>query len=350
MNPDFLNAGANGRDETDLKSAIRNCKFPMLVTALLFALCTLAVAQESKKVARIGFLGGSDSVNTRQSNFNLFRQGLRELGYVEDKNIVIEYRNAEGKVELIPKLVDELVQLKVDVLVTTNPAAMRAAKRATQTIPIVIVSSGDPVAAGIVDSLAKPGGNITGLSLLVRDLSGKRLELLRETVPTVRRVGVLWDPDSPAAAIGLREYEAAGRSMKVQIESLQVTGPNPDFHEAFRSASKSRVNALVAVRTSVLNRYAKRIADLAVKNLLPSMFEVSAYVEAGGLMSYSSNDADTFRRAAVFVDKILKGAKPSNLPVEQASKFEFVINLRTAKRLALPIPPTVLARADRIIR
>jgi len=250
--------------------------FGFALGAVLFALCTFTTAQESKKIPRIGFLGGSDSANfVRQSNFNVFRQGLRELGYIEDKNIVIEYRNAEGKLESIPTLVGELVQLKVDVLVTTNPAAMRAAEQATKTIPIVIVSSGDPVAAGIVDSLAKPGGNITGLSLLVRDLSGKRLELLAETVPTVRRVGVLWDPDSPAAAIGLKEYEAAGLSMKVQLEPLQVTGPNPDLQEAFRTASKSRVNALITVRTSVLNRYAKRIADLAVKNGLPSMFEVA---------------------------------------------------------------------------
>ena len=325
--------------------------FGFALGALLLALCTSAAAQESKKVARIGFLVGSDSANfVRQSNFNVFRQGLRELGYIEDKNIVIEYRNAEGKLDLIPKLVDELVQLKVDVFVTTNPAAMRAAKQATQTIPIVIVSSGDPVAAGVVDSLAKPGGNITGLSLLVRDLSGKRLELLTEAVPTVRRVGVLWDPASPAAAIGLKEYEAAGVSMRVQLEPLQVTGPNPDVHEAFRNASKSRVNALIAVRTSVLNRYAKRIADLAVKNHLPSMFEVTAYVEAGGLMSYSSNDTETFRRAAVFVDKILKGNKPADLPVEQSSNFELVINLKTAKQIGLMVPPNVLARADRVIR
>jgi len=319
------------------------------VTVLLMAV-SFAEAQQAGKVPRIGFVGASGTSNDPRSNFNVFRQGLRDLGYVDGKNILIEYRNAEGKLDLIPILVDELVQLKIDVLVSTNPTAIRAAKQATKTIPIVMVSSVDPVATGIVDSLARPGGNITGLSLLARDLSGKRLELLTEAVPGVGRVGVLWDANSSAAAIGLKEYEAAARAMKVQLQSLEVRGPSPDLESAFQAATKGRANALITVRTSVLNRYPKRIADLAIKNRLPSMFEVNAYVEVGGLMSYANSDAESFKRAAVYVDKILKGTKPAALPVEQPKKFEFVINLKTAKALNLTIPQSVLFRADKVIR
>ena len=322
----------------------------LALCAVLLTLSFPAEAQQAKKIARIGFVGASGTSNDPRSNFNLFRQGLRDLGYVEGKNILIEYRNAEGKLDLIPMLVDELLQLKIDVLVSTNPTAIRAAKQATKTIPIVMVSSVDPVATGIVDSLARPGGNITGLSLLARDLSGKRLELLTEAVPGVGRVGVLWDANSSAAAIGLKEYEAAARAMKVQLQSLEVRGPSPDLESAFQAATKGRANALITVRTSVLNRYPKRIADLAIKNRLPSMFEVNAYVEVGGLMSYANSDAESFKRAAVYVDKILKGTKPAALPVEQPKKFEFVINLKTAKALNLTIPQSVLFRADKVIR
>jgi putative ABC transport system substrate-binding protein len=317
---------------------------------LLLALCIHAEAQQPKKVSRIGFVGASGTSNNPRSNFNIFRQGLRDLGYVDGKNILIEYRNAEGKLDLIPSLVDELVQLKIDVLVSTNPTAVRAAKQATKTIPIVMVSSVDPVATGIVNSLARPGGNITGLSILARDLNGKRLELLTEAVPGVRHVGVFWDADSSAAAIGLKEYEAAARAMKIQLRSLGVRGPSPDLESAFQAATKGHAGGLITVRTSVLNRYAKHIADLAIKNRLPSMFEVSAYVEVGGLMSYANSDAESFKRAAVYVDKILKGAKPADLPVEQPTKFEFIVNLKTAKQIGVTIPPNVLARADRIIR
>jgi ABC-type uncharacterized transport system substrate-binding protein len=320
------------------------------LSALLIALCAPAEAQQSKKVPRIGFIGGSGITNNPRSNFNVFLQGLRDLGYVDGKNIVIEHRDAEGKLDLIPSLVDELVQLKIDVLVTTNPTAIRAAKEATKTIPVVMVSSADPVATGIVDSLARPGGNITGLSLLARDLSGKRLELLTEAVPGIRRVAVLWDANSSAAAIGLKEYEAAARVMKVQLQSLEMRGPIPDLVSAFQAATKGRADALITVRTSVLNRYPKRIADLAIENRLPSMFEVSAYVEVGGLMSYANSDAESFKRAAFYVDKILKGAKPADLPIEQPTKFEFVVNLKTAKQIGLTIPPNVLARADKVIR
>ena len=326
-------------------------KFTLLtLCCMLLALCLSVEAQQPKKVPRIGFVGGSGSSDNPTSNFNVFRQGLRDLGYIEGKNILIERRDAEGKLDLIPILVDELVQLKIDVLVSTNPTAIRAAKQATKTIPIVMVSSVDPVATGIVDSLARPGGNITGLSLLARELSGKRLELLIEAVPGVRRVGVLWDADSSAAAIGLKEYEAAARALKIQLQSLEVRGPNPDLEGAFQAAAKGRASALITVRNLLLLRYPKRIADLAIKNRLPSMYEGSDFVETGGLVSYASNDVESFRRAATYVDKILKGAKPADLPVEQPTKFELVINLKTGKQIGLTIPPNVLARADRVIK
>jgi len=319
-----------------------------LLTVFLLTV-SLAGAQQPNKMPRIGFIGASGTTNNPRSNFNVLLQGLRDLGYVDGKNIVIEYRNAEGKLDLIPFLVDELIQLQIDVLVTTNPAAIRAAKQATKTIPIVILSTADPVATGIVDSLAYPGGNITGLSLLARDLSGKRLELLAETVPGIRRVGVLSDADSSAAAIALKEYEAAARAMKIQLQPQEVRGRSPDLEGAIQAFTKRRAGALVTVRTSVLNFYAKRIADLAAKNRLPSMFEVNAYVEVGGLMSYANSDTESFKRAAYYVDR-MKGAKPADLPVEQPTKFEFVINLKTAKQIALTIPPDVLVRATRIIR
>ena len=321
----------------------------LFLTALVLT-CSHAEAQQSTKVPRIGFVGASGTTNNPRSNFNVFQQALRDLGYVDGKNILIEYRNAEGKLDLIPILVDELVQLKIDVLVTTNPIAIRTAKKATKTIPIVMVSSADPVATGIVDNLARPGGNITGLSLLARDLSGKRLELLTEAIPGVRRIGVLWDADSSVMSSGLKEYEAAARATKVQLQSLEVRGPRPDLDSAFHTATKEQVGGLITVRTSVLNLYAKRIADLAVTNRLPSMFEVSSYVEVGGLMSYANSDAESFKRAATYVDKILKGANPAELPIEQPTKFELVINLKTAKQIGLTIPPNVLARADRVIK
>jgi len=236
------------------------------------------------------------------------------------------------------------------VLVSGNSEAIRAAKQATKTIPIVIVLAADPVATGIVDSLARPGGNITGLTRLTRELSGKRLELLKEAIPRISRLAVLWDADSASAAIAFKEYEAAARALKIPLQSLEVRSSNPDVEGAFQAAAKGRANALVTVRSAVLNRYPKQIADLAVKNRLPSMNEGSEYVEAGGLMSYSSNDADQFRRAAYFVDKILKGTKPADLPVEQTTRFEFVINLKTAKQIGLTIPPNVLVRADKVIK
>jgi len=250
--------------------------------------------------------------------------------------------------------VSELVQLKVDVLVLSNFRAIRAAKQATQTIPVVIVTTQDPVETGIIDSLARPGGNITGLTRLTRDLSGKRLELLKEAVPKISRVGVLWDSrpaiEASGSAIALKEYEEAAQALKLKLQSLEVRGPNPDWEGAFQAAAKGRAGALLTIHNALIVRHPKQIADLAIKNRLPSMYEGSSYVEAGGLMSYSSNDADQYKRAATYVDKILKGTKPADLPVEQPTKFELVFNLNTAKQIGLTIPPNVLARADRVIR
>jgi len=321
---------------------------------LLLALCSLllalrfsAEAQQTAKVPRIGYL----SANREGISIDAFRQGLRDLGYIEGKNILVEYRYSEGKDERLPSLVAELVQLKVDVLVSPLPSVIHAAKQATKTIPIVMTITGDPVATGLIDSLARPGGNITGLTRLTRELSGKRLELLKEVLPGVSRVGVLWNTSNvPGVATGFEAYEAAARALKIPLQSLEVRGPNPDLEGAFQTAAKGRARALITVRTALLNRYAKRIADLAIKNQLPLMAEGGEFVEAGGLMSYSANDAESFRRAAVFVDRILKGAKPADLPVEQPMKFEFVINLKTARQIGLTIPPNVLARADKVIR
>ena len=324
-------------------------RFYLGLSAVLFALCLPAAAQQTKKIPLIGYLSPSDADGSRAS-VEPFRQGMRELGYIEGKNILVEYRYAEGKLDRIPSLVGELVQLKPDVLVVISLSSIRAAKQTTRTIPIIIMSTQDPVASGIIDSLAHPGGNITGLTRLTRELSGKRLELLKEAVPPLSRVAILWDANASGPAIAFKEYETAVRALKIRLQSLEVRDPNPDFEGAFQAAAKERANALIAITDPVLSRYRKRIADLAISNRLPSMYERIDWVKAGGLISYSANDADSFRRAANYVDKILKGVKPADLPVEQPTKFEFVINLRTAKQIGLTIPPNVLARADKVIR
>jgi putative ABC transport system substrate-binding protein len=278
-----------------------------------------------------------------------FRQGLRDHGYIEGKNIQVEYRFAEGKVDRIPSLVAELVQLNVDVLVSSNFTAISAAKKSTKTIPIVMVTTQDPVAAGIIDSLARPGGNITGLTRLTYDSNGKRLETLKELVPTISRVGFLMTEDR-AGGVDLKNHEAPARALKIQMQSLVVKGPNPDLDEAFQAAVKGGANALMAGRGPVLNNYKKQIAELAIKNRLPSMTEGSDFVEAGALASFAANDADSSRRAVDYLDKILKGTKPADLPVEKATKFELVINLKTAHQIGLNLPDAVLKRADKIIK
>jgi len=321
--------------------------------ALVLTFVCLARAQQPAKVPRLGLLSGSLDPNNPGPLVDAFRQGLRDLGYIEGKNILIEFRSSEGNPDSIPRIVAELVQLKIDVLFIPTLPGIRAAKQATKTIPIVMVTTVDPVAAGMVDSLAHPGGNITGLARLTRELGGKRLELFKEAVPAISRVGILWDGDDHwGAAVGFKEYEAAARDLKIPLQSLEVRRPNPDLEGAFQAAVRGRVNAVIKVRSPVLNlnRYTKQIVELAIKNRLPSMFEGNQPVEAGGLMSYAANDLDMYRRAATYVDKILKGSKPADLPIEQPMTFEFVINLRTAKQIGLTIPGSVLYRADRVIK
>jgi putative tryptophan/tyrosine transport system substrate-binding protein len=324
----------------------------LALSALLLALSFPAEAQQSTKIPRVGFLlqRVSPTPTTPEPFADAFRQGLRDLGYIEGKNIQVEYRYGEGERDRIPRQVAELVQLKVDVLVVRSLPAIRAAKQATKTIPIVMVTTQDPVATGLIDSLARPGANITGLTGLTRELSGKRLELLKEAVPGMLRVGVLGEASTSVAAIAFKDYEAAARALKIQFLSLEVRGPSPDYEGAFQAAAKRRASAIITVTGPLTSSYPKRIADLAIKNRLPSMHEGRQLVEAGGLMSYSSSDTESFRRAAIYVDKILKGAKPADLPVEQPTKFELIINLKTAKQIGLTIPPNVLARADKVIK
>jgi ABC-type uncharacterized transport system substrate-binding protein len=318
--------------------------------ALFFTLCSSAYAQQPARIPRIGYISGTYDPSNQGPYVEALRQGLRDLGQVEGKTYTIEYRGAQGKVEPIPDLVAELLRLKVDVLVLPLIGAIRAAKQATKTIPIVMITQVDPVAVGLVDSLARPGGNITGLATLQRDLSGKRLELLSEVVPRLSRVGILRDADESVSVIGFKEYEDAARALKIQLQSLKVRGSNPDLEGAFHAAVNEHVHAIITITNNPLFRNSKRIVGLAIKNRLPSMYEGSAWVESGGLMSYSANDLEIFRRAATYVDKLLKGTKPADLPVEQPTKFEFAINLNTAKQLGLNISQSVLYRADKVIR
>jgi ABC-type uncharacterized transport system substrate-binding protein len=320
-----------------------------LLAFVLVVAGALAEAQQPAKIPRIGLL-----TNTKSDNPSIepFRRGLQALGYAEGKNIRIEYRYYETKRELIPPLVAELVQMNVDVLVVGAPPAIRAARQATKTIPIVMVTNQDPVAAGYVDSLARPGGNTTGVTNLTRELSGKRLELLKEIVPRLSRVGILWNIDAQDIGLGrgFREYQAAAQSLKIPLESLPIRASNLDFDAAFRVAAKARVNGVITLSHIVLNPYRKEIAGLAIKHRLPSMGEIEEYAEAGGLVTYSAEDEESYMRAAWYVDKILKGVKPADLPVEQPKKFEFVINLKTAKQIGVTIPQSILYRADRVIK
>jgi putative tryptophan/tyrosine transport system substrate-binding protein len=316
------------------------------VCGLLVALCLPVGAQEAKKIPRIGFLAGTEG-----PSIPAFQRGLKDIGYTEGKNILVEYRYYQGKDDLVPSFIAEFIRLKVDVIIVLTLSSIRAAQQMTKTIPIVMVAGVDPVATDLVDSLAQPGGNLTGVTRLFQQLSGKRLELYKEMIPTLSHVGVLVMAGGSANSIrSFKEYETAGRSLKIQLHPLEVTVPSPNFDVVFRKAITKPVGALVTTRGNVLVRYAKQIADLARKNRLPLMSEGTDFVEAGALASYSTDDAENFRRAAVYVDKILKGAKPANLPVEQPTKFELVINLKTAKQIGLPIPPQVLARADKVIK
>jgi len=309
----------------------------------------VAEAQQPKKVPRIGFLG-SQSASSLLARVEAFRQGLRELGYVEGKNILIEYRYAEGKIDRYPELAAELVRVKVDVLVVgggTAPAL--PVKKATSSIPIVFTQVSDPVGAGLVASLARPGGNVTGLSSVSHDLSEKRLELLKETIPKASRVAVLYDPADPAKIAEFKEIEVAARPLGVQLQSLEVRSVD-EFENAFKTATRGKAAALLVLPTSITSNHRKRIAELATESRLPTIWAESGLMDAGGLMSYGPNYDDLYRRAATYVDKILKGTKPADIPVEQPMKFEFIINLKTAKQIGLTIPPNVLVRADKVIK
>jgi putative ABC transport system substrate-binding protein len=321
----------------------------LILCALLFALCVSAEAQQPAKVPRIGYLNAV-SPATGSDRIEALRQGLRELGYVEGKNIVIELRYAEGKLERLPVLAAELVRLKVDVIVTSGPLPTRVTKQATTVIPIVMAQDADPVGNGFVASLARPGGNITGLSAQRPELSGKQLELLKETVPKLSRVAVFGTSTQPGNAQSLKVMELAAGAFRVKLQYLDILVPK-DIESAFRAAGKGQADAvLIMVPSSVAGSHRKEIVKLAIKSRLPATYPQSQFVEVGGLMSYGVSIVDLNRRAATYVDKILKGAKPADLPVEQPTKFEFFINLKAAKQIGLTIPPNVLARADRVIR
>jgi putative tryptophan/tyrosine transport system substrate-binding protein len=318
--------------------------------ASLLAAPPAAEGQQAAKIPRIGFLSLNLAPNPHLRE--AFRQGLRDLGYVEGSNVVIEYRDAGGKPERLPALAAELVALKVDVIVAGGTPQALAAKQATRTLPIVFAGVGDPIADGLVTSLARPGGNVTGLSVLGPELVGKRVEQLQQTVPGVSRVAVLWQPGGQGERTNkdmLKGAEVAARALGVRLQVVEARGPE-DFDRAFSDMTRARAGALTGLGGSMFFIERKRLVDLAAKNRLPALYPLRDYVEAGGLMSYGPNLADVFRRAATYVDKVLKGAKPADLPVEQPTKFDLVINLKTAKALGLTIPPSLLRRADEVIQ
>ena len=327
-----------------------NKKITLLtLSAILFGLCLPLEAQQPKKVPRIGFLV-PDSQSAASIRTEAFRQRLHELGYVEGQSIVIEYRFAEGKIDRFPDLAAELARLKVDIIVAAGGNGItRAAQQATNTIPIVMTNVLDPVGSGLIASLARPGGNITGLTAISSDLAGKRLELIKETLPKASRIAVLLDPGDASKVVELKEAQAAAHSLGIKLQSIEVRSP-ADFENAFKAGVRKQAGALLVLQSAVTNTHRKPIAELATKNRWPTMWGESGLLDAGGLMSYGPNYADLFRRAATYVDKILKGAKPADLPVEQPTKFEFVINLKTAKALNLTIPQSVLYRADKVIK
>jgi putative ABC transport system substrate-binding protein len=316
--------------------------------AMLLALSFQAEAQQPKKLPRIGFLAVNPP-SALSARVEAFRQGLRDLGYVEGKNIVIEWRFGEGRADRVPALAAELVRLKVDIIITGGGSATRAAKEATSTIPIVMAFDSDPVGSGFVASLARPGGNITGLSTLYPEISGKRLELLKEIVPRLSRVAVLGTSTQPGNAQSLKETELAAGALGAKLQVLDVRDPR-EIETAFREASKGRAEAVLVLASSVLTSQRKQIVELAVKSRLPAVYGQAEYVEAGGLMTYGVSLTDLFHRAATYVDKILKGTKPADIPVEQPIKFELIINLKAAKQIGLTIPQSVLYRADKVIK
>jgi ABC-type uncharacterized transport system substrate-binding protein len=320
----------------------------LALSALLFAFCLPTAAQQSTKIPRIGYLS-STSPSAGSARIEAFRQGLRELGYLEGKNILIEWRYAEGKLDRLPALAAELVHLKVDIIVSASPPVTGATKDATVTIPIVMAHDPDPIGNGFIASLSRPSGNITGLASLTPELSGKRLELLKEISPKLTRLAVLGYSTEPGYAQVLKEIELAAGAFKVQLQYLDVLTAG-EIEKSFRSATKGRADAILVMNSPIFIAHRKQVADLAAKNRLPAIYYSTEFVEDGGLMSYGVSFTDLYRRAPTYVDRLLKGAKPADLPVEQPTKFELVINLKAAKQIGLTIPPNVLARADKVIK
>ena len=322
----------------------------ILVAVVLLAVGVIAEAQQAKKVPRIGYLSSFDAARD-SARAEAIRLALREFGYVEGQNIAIEYRYGEGNRDRYPELAAELVRLKVDIIVAAG-GTVQAAKNATKTIPIVMTGAGllDPVAAGLVESLARPGGNVTGITNLARELGGKRLELFKEAVPKVARIAVLYETASPSSVLEVKEVlPVAARALGLTVRYWEVRAAD-DFERVFATLNKERPDGLYVLSGPLMNANQKRIVGFALKSRLPSLYSGRSGVDAGGLMSYGADEADSYRRVAYYVDRILKGAKPADLPVEQPTKFELVINLKTAKQIGLTIPPEVLARANRLIK
>ena len=319
----------------------------IIAIAATFAICgAVAEAQQQGKLPKIGILAAGSAGS---GVYTGFQQELREMGYVESKNIIFEWRYADNHFERLPALADELVRLKVDLLAATGPPAALVAKKATRTIPIVLWGVADPVALGLIDSLARPGGNITGFTIITEVLAGKRLELLKETTPKLSRIAMLWNPQNPGNALQWNASQLAARELGLQLYSMEVSSADK-FESGFKAAAKAGSAALAVAQDPVVGSNLKLVADLAIKNRLPAIYPRGEFVESGGLMSYGADQVEQDRRVAVMIDKILKGTKPADLPVEQPTKFELVINLKTAKALGLTIPPIVLMRADKVIK
>jgi putative tryptophan/tyrosine transport system substrate-binding protein len=340
----FLNWRAVNRKSKNWPSIL--CA--LALGALFLAVCSAARAQQPAKVWKIGVLVSTSRAVNGSREDNLW-SGLRQLGYIEGKNVVLEYRYADGRLDRLPALAEELVRLNVDIFVAFGTRAAVAAKQATATIPIVLAGVGDPVQAGLVSSLSRPGGNVTGLSRLSPDFIGKRVELIKEVVPHTTRIAALSNPDNPAHAANLRQVNIGARALAVELEAVTARTPD-EFESAFAAAAKERANALLLMPDALFHSYPSKIAELAAKSHLPAMYDRSDFVEAGGLMSFAVNVADLSRRAANYVDSILKGANPANLPMDEPTRYDLVLNLKTAHALELTIPPDVLARADKVIR
>ncbi len=323
----------------------------LVISALiLISFCRVEAQQTTRVIPRVGLILSSGTAETPSPLFEAFRQGLRDVGYVEGKNVLIERRFAEGRLDRMPEFVHEFVQQKVDVILGTSNVVIRAAQEATKTIPIVMISSVDPVAAGYVESFAHPGGNITGLAWLARDLSAKRVELLKQLLPKLSRVGALWDADAPGPKVAFKEYTAATRAFNLDLRSIEVRGSNPNLVAAFKEARLGRAEALIVIGSPIMSQHMKTICDLAAKQRLPSMTEENRYVEAGALISYGANLADLYKRAAGYVVEILNGAKPGDLQVKLPERFEIFVNLKTARGVGVVIPQDILVQADKVIK